>query len=353
SPRVLRNFMRDRPMQLVLGVFLGIFAYCLVVLRTIRGEGELAFIPSVAVLAGMAYALAGIALLIFFIHHVAQGIQAASIIGRIADDTSSAVDHLFPRDVGEPAGAAGRPADLPRRWTEVPAAGTGYVVSVDGEGLLGIARDRGRVVRLRVGVGDFVTEGSGLLDLAGTDPVEEGEAGRLRRCVVLGPQRTVEQDAAFGFQQLVDVALKALSPGINDPTTACMAIDRLGGLLGRLASRRMPDGQRMQDGRLLVVLQVPRFPDLALEALEPVLQHCRGDVQVLQRLAAALATVEQRTGDPARRQPMQVFARELARAVRRLPPSRRRKPLLEAARSLERSLGGRAARGVPGADADR
>lgn len=97
SPRVLRNFMRDRPTQVVLGIFVGIFAYCLVVLRTIRGGDEGAFIPSLSVLGGMAYALVGIGTLIFFIHHVAMSIQAASIVQRIASDTESALDQVFPR----------------------------------------------------------------------------------------------------------------------------------------------------------------------------------------------------------------------------------------------------------------
>jgi uncharacterized membrane protein len=102
SPRVLRNFMSDHPTQLVLGVFVGCFAYCLVVLRTIREDDDLGdFTPTLAVLGGMAYALVGIAFLIYFIHHVAQSIQASFIAARIADEVDHAVEHMFPDDIGQ------------------------------------------------------------------------------------------------------------------------------------------------------------------------------------------------------------------------------------------------------------
>ncbi|RYY72153.1 MAG: DUF2254 domain-containing protein, partial [Comamonadaceae bacterium] len=258
SPRVLRNFMRDRPTQWVLGVFVGIFAYCLVVLRTIRGGDEGAFIPSMAVLGGMGYALAGIALLIFFIHHVARSIQASSILGRIADDTSRAIDRMFPEELGaEPAADEAPP--MPAAWTPVPAPRSGYVEAMDAEGLLALACDLHRVLRLEVGVGGFIAEGAPLAVAGGTAPLDRKDLARLLACVQLGTQRTVQQDAAFGLQQMVDVALRALSPGVNDPTTACMCIDQLSASLARLAARDIPGPFRMKDGALRVVVPTPDF----------------------------------------------------------------------------------------------
>ena len=142
SPRVLRNFMRDAPTQVVLGVFVGVFAYCLVVLRTIRGGDEGAFIPSLSVLAGMGYAFVGIAVLIFFIHHVARSIQASAILARIAADTAAAIDQLFPQELAGAPPEADGDRTLPGCWQEVRAQRSGYVVTVDSEGLLDPRRKR-------------------------------------------------------------------------------------------------------------------------------------------------------------------------------------------------------------------
>lgn len=301
SPRVLRNFMRDAPTQVVLGVFVGIFAYCLVVLRTIRGGDEGAFIPSLSVLAGMGYAFVGIAVLIYFIHHVARSIQASSILARIAEETAAAIDHLFPEQLASSPAEQGGPVIVPEEWQEVRAARSGYLGSVDAAALLALSRECGRVLRVEHPVGAFVAEGAVVVAAAGRDPLGRHEAERLSACVVLGSQRTVEQDAAFGLQQLVDVALRALSPGINDPTTACMCIDRLGALLGRLGRRSMPSPERFEHGQLRVIAPAPDFGRLLADAFDPVVRHSRGDLQVLRSVLDALATVIDSVDAPARR----------------------------------------------------
>jgi uncharacterized membrane protein len=323
SPRVLRNFMRDRPTQYVLGVFLGIFAYCLIVLRTIRADDDSPFIPSLAVLGGMIYAFMGIALLIFFIHHVAQSMQAGSILQRISDDTVAAIDHLFPDELGKPASEECGTQPVPAHWTAVQAGASGYVISIDNDGLMRIARETGRVLRLSSRVGAFVAAGSVFVEASGTEALDDACQGELRRMVVTGPQRTTEQDAAFGLQQLVDVALKALSPGINDPTTACMCVDRLGDMLARLASRRLPEPQRVADGKLRVIAPAPDFGELLTMSLRPVLHHSRGDLQVLARVTVALDTVQARTRDARRRSDLRAVVQELQRELLAVRPNER------------------------------
>ena len=309
SPRVLRNFMRDAPTQVVLGVFVGIFAYCLVVLRTIRGGDEGAFIPSLSVLAGMGYAFAGIAVLIYFIHHVARSIQASSILARIADDTAAAIDQLFPQELAASPAEAAEAAVLPGAWQEVRAGRSGYLVSVDGAALLALSRDTGRVLRVERPVGVFVAEDAVVAAAGGGEPLDPRDADRLLACLVLGSHRTVEQDAAFGLQQLVDVALRALSPGINDPTTACMCVDRLGALLARLARRRMPEPLRFEDGTLRVIAPAPDFESLVAGSLDPVVHHGKGDLQLLDSVLNALATIMAAAGAP---EQMQALRRRLA-----------------------------------------
>lgn len=323
SPRVLRNFMRDRPTQLVLGIFVGIFAYCLVVLRTIRGGDEGGFIPSLSVLAGMAYALVGIGTLIFFIHHIAMSIQAASIVQRIVSDTESALDQLFPKQAEEPGQAqpAAGAECLPDGWEPVTAARSGYVQAIHNEALLQFGVDCGRIVRLRVPVGGYVGRGTTLLEVGGDGQLDEASVRRVRAAVAIGRQRNVDQDPEFGLQQLVDIALRALSTGVNDPTTACMCLRGLGTLLAELAARPQPAWLHFRSGALRLVAPVPDFGEIVRAALGPVLRHARGDVQVLGVAVSALAEIAD-AAEGARRRALAKTVRELSAAVSQVRPRR-------------------------------
>ncbi|MEJ7931918.1 DUF2254 domain-containing protein [Ramlibacter sp. AN1015] len=338
SPRVLRNFMRDRPTQVVLGVFVGIFAYCLVVMRTVRGEDSIAFVPSLAVLGGLLYALVGIALLIYYIHHVAQSIQAPAIMRRLASDTARAIDELFPSGVGQSPEAVGADRRIPSEWVTVRAEHSGYLTQLSGESLMDYAREESRVVWLCHQVGDFVSEGAPLVAISGHRPIKEDEADRLRKCVMLGTMRTVDQDVRFGLSQLVDVAVRALSPGMNDVATACMCVDRLGSLMARLASRFMPSPLRFEEDELRVIAPAPGFDDLLLLAFEPIVRHSRGERHVLERVMDALGTIGGATSDPQRRAALMRVVRELQLELQLIQPRARSRELRSRLRTLERSL---------------
>ncbi|WP_119154647.1 DUF2254 domain-containing protein [Caldimonas tepidiphila] len=303
SPRVLRNFMNDRPTQFVLGVFVGIFAYCLVVLRTVRSSDEGAgFLPSFAVLGGVVLALFGVAMLIYFIHHVASSIHASSILERIAGETTRAIDRLFPCRLGEALPATEDcAAGMPTRWHPVAAKSTGYIVGVDDAGLLEFAARQDRVVRLAHCIGDFVIEGRPLAELSGDAPPGEADADALCRLLSIQRQRTVHQDAPYGVQQIVDVAVKALSPGVNDPTTAVMCIDHLTALLVRLAGRHIPGPCRSDGCTLRVVARGPDFESLSALAFDAIVSHTRGDAEVFARLLHAIGIVEEAVTEPSRR----------------------------------------------------
>ncbi|MCE3269783.1 MAG: hypothetical protein K0S57_180 [Ramlibacter sp.] len=335
SPRVLRNFMRDRPTQAVLGVFVGIFAYCLVVLRTIRGGDEGGFIPSLAVLGGLGLAFAGIGVLIFFIHHVAVSIQASTILHNIGQDTAEAIDRLFPEELGAPAPPDVGEVELPGRWHPVAASRNGYVASIDTDALLMAACESDRVIRLRVSAGAYLSEGDVLLEVGGEEPPSGAVCSRLRGCIDMARQRTVEQDPGYGLQQLVDVALRALSPGINDPTTATMCVDQIGSLLARLARRRLPDPHRFQDGRLRVIAPAPDFRVMCELALLPVVRHARLDLQVIGRVLDAVEAIAAAacTGD--RRRGLDRIARDLHAELAQVRPRRRSREAVKRLRALE------------------
>ncbi len=324
TSRILRNFMRDRANQAVLGAFVGIFVYCLWVLRTIsEGEGEgYSFVPPTAVLFAVVLALVGIACLIFFIHHIAQAIQAENIILAATGETLSAVERLFPEDMGEGADEeVDIPAMLPEGadWRPVPAGATGYLQRVDEDGLLAFARDHGVVVRVEFGVGDFVVEGSALVSLTPAPPpasVAAANSGRdagdvaraLRGLFAIGGQRTMVQDASYGIRQIVDVALKALSPGVNDTTTAVSCVEHLTAIMARVAGRRMPSEYRLEDGQVRAIVRRPGFEVMLGRAFDQIRQSAGGNVATLRAQVDGLAVIAERTKDPDRRR---AIARQL------------------------------------------
>lgn len=305
TSRVLRNFMRDRINQGVLGVFVGIYAYCLVVLRTIRGGDEGAFLPVLAVLVGLILAFVGIAFLIFFIHHISVSIQASSIVARVARETIAAVDQLFPQqlseDPDEDVDKDFAPFLTEQAWSACPAREMGYIESVDADALLALARDSGTIVRMERGIGEFVVEGTPLISIADLAALDENMGEALNAAYVISEHRMVQQDVGFGIRQLVDIALKALSPGINDTTTAVMCVDYLTAIFVRLVDRRIAMSHRLDQGELRVIARGTSFESLLAEAFDGIRQNTKGNVAVLSRMLDALQTIASLTASQHRR----------------------------------------------------
>jgi uncharacterized membrane protein len=305
TSRVIRNFMRDRVNQVVLGMFVGIFAYCLVVLRTIRGGDEGAFVPTLAVMGGLILAFVGIAFLIYFIHYISMSIQASSIIARVSHETIAAVDHLFPNELAEYEDENGEDnlqsslANQP--WSAVPTRETGYIEMIDTDVLLDVARERGTILRMECGIGDFVIAGTPLVSVINPDGLNEETAAELNAAYVISRQRSVETDAAFGIRQIVDIAMKALSPGINDTTTAVMCVDYLAVILVRLASRRIAPAHLFHQGELRVLARGPHFESLLSEAFDQIRQNAVGNVAIMSRMIWALQTIASLTANASRR----------------------------------------------------
>ncbi|MEO6025765.1 MAG: DUF2254 domain-containing protein [Candidatus Binatia bacterium] len=345
TSRILRTFMRDRWSQAVLGIFLGVYAYCLVVLRTIRGGDEGAFVPSVAVIVGVLLAFVAIGFLIFFIHHISSSIQATSIIKAAADETIAAIDRLFPHRLGE-ASDTGAAREIEREtkhrcWQPIPAVRTGYVQGVDGPGLIGFARDRNALVRMECGVGEFIVESSPLVSLCCDEPLNEGAAAALDRIYSIGRQRTMVQDAGFGVRQIVDVALRALSPGSNDTTTAVTCVDYLTAVLARLAARDFESPYRMDEGELRVIARGPTFQSLLDEAFDQIRQNATGNVAILRVLLRAVEVVAGRTADAERRRALRRQAELIVEVAARTIPVMRDYESLEAVlKRLALLLGG-------------
>ena len=303
--------MGDRANQFVLGTFVGVYCYCLVVLRTIRGGDEGAFVPSIAVLGGFLLALVSVGVLIFFIHHIAAALQASAILDRVRQTTEDAIADLFPENVAraleEDLEASAAALDR-AHWRTIASTKTGYVQTVDTEGLVAFAREHGVVVRMERAVGDFVATGAPLVALTPAPDAEvrpssdSGDASRSANALfTTNAHRTIDQDASFGILQIVDIALKALSPGINDTTTAVTCVDHLGALLGCLARRHIPSRARGEHGRLRVIATSPTFDSLVSLAFADIRRNATSNVTVLWRMLDALETIARFTDDPGRR----------------------------------------------------
>jgi uncharacterized membrane protein len=305
TSRILRNFMRDRVTQVVLGIFAGIFTYCLIVLRTIRGGDEGGFVPSLAVFFGVVLSIGGIGILIFFIHHIASSIQASSLIASVADETMVAVDRLFPGKLGQgPVDDDEDQARLPlpeRNWQAVPAKGNGYIQSVDNAALLRLAREHKIIVRMERGIGEFVVHDTTLASLALEEPPEKEIIAALQAAYSISRHRTLKQDIAFGIRQIVDMALRALSPSTNDTTTAVMCVDYLKAILARLASRNIPSSRRYEEGELRVITIEPTFASLVAESFDQIRGSSIGNVSIMIRMLDALQTIASLTASPSRR----------------------------------------------------
>ncbi len=337
SPRVLRNFMGDRANQLFLGYFVAVFAYALVVLRTIRGGETSAFVPSIAVLVGLTLAIASVGILIFFVHHIASSMQASTIISSIAADTVRAIDRLFPEPMGD-AEDPGDGASLPAvAWHPAASSRSGYLQDVDAEGLLAFAEQRSSIVSMVKGVGEFVTEGEPLVLVTGE--VDQQDCARLNALFSLGHHRTIDQDSAFGVRQIVDIALKALSPGVNDVTTAIVSLDYLGTILVRMAQRRVSAWRRGGDGEVRVIGRGATFESLVADAFDEIRDAARDNLAIYQRILQTIDTIAGQTRSRPRRD---VLARHLTlteqAALRCLPGEFHRARVRERAAASRRRL---------------
>jgi uncharacterized membrane protein len=292
SPRVLRTFLADHKTQGVLGLFVGTFVYALLGLRSVRGasDGLPPRVPPLTIWLAVVLAVLCVATFIFYLHHVAQSIRAAVVLSRIGDESRECLGRLYPEGLG-PEAEPSEPA--PRRPTGVPAllvphpGPSRILTSVDEETLWRQACRADVTVRLVPGVGDFLPEGAPLFEVW-------GDAGRLdvealTSAVELGLERTTQQDVAFGLRQLVDVAELALSPGVNDPTTAVQALDQIHDLLRRLVRRRLPSPVRVDaQGRMRLILPRPGWDDFVRLGLDEVRLYGRGSLQVSRRLRSVL-----------------------------------------------------------------
>jgi len=298
SPRLLRNFLRDRPNQLVLGVFVGTFAYSAAGLFTVGVSGgqRTDQFPRFAVTVAIALLFVSLALLVFFADHLAHSLQVDHIM-RVVERSTLPVIHTLPGTLGQ------APPARPEHAIAVAARSSGYVQVVHEQALLALAVDTGVSIRLRPRPGEHVVAGSTLAWIWARSPDQEPSnpdkfAILLAATVRIGFERTLEQDPGFGLRQLIDAACKALSPAVNDPYTAIQAVDHLAVLFAALAERPLGDlVVSAPNDTVTIVVPSRSFASLLDGAVGLIRRYAASEPTVIHALLRLLRNTLGATGD--------------------------------------------------------
>lgn len=320
TPRILRNFMRDRANQFILGYFVGIFAYSMITLLAIRSSGVVQFIPVIAVFVGLLFGLGGVIVLIFFIHHISSSLQITKILNNIVDDTKKSIQTIFPKNVADPAEQNEKlqawQADKNQQWLTVPSASSGYVQNVDTARLIKYAEDNDVILRMECGIGKFIPRGAALISItrdnyndAGKSGLDEEIINTLNANYGIERHRTIERDVSYGIRQIVDIALKALSIGVNDTSTGVNCVHFLSDILGEIARKKFTPKVRSIDGRPRLITEAPDFRDYVETAFDQIRISGKGNMAILEQLAEAISFISICTRDKSR---LQILKQQLA-----------------------------------------
>ncbi len=292
TPRVLRQFTASRSNQFVLGVYTATFVYALLVLRSVRSQTESvqsAFVPALSITVAIALALLCLGLLIFFIHHMSRSLQVAVIMDRVHRELVAQVDALYPLDAAEPNAVSEAPMYGTVPLATIRSQQAGFIRRIDEAALCDMPLANIRALRIVPRVGQFITHGGTLAELDPPAELTDELADQLRAAFVIDLMPSINQDPLFGVRQLVDIALKALSPGINDMTTAEYALNYLGDALGRLAERPFPQTVYLiNQHRTRISFNRPSWDDFVTAAFNQVRRAGENDPHVTATLLRVL-----------------------------------------------------------------
>lgn len=293
GPRLIRVFQSDRRTHFVLGLFVLTIVYCVIVLRSVHGAAPLAEVPHASVTVGTALSLLAVLAILGFIQGVAKSIAADEVVRRVRLELDTAVAELPELDgIDQGSPASDVPPHLDENGKRIPLPREGYVQAVDYAQMVRWAEQHGVILRLDFRAGDFVVDGDHRV-LIYPHPGDTAQARReIDRFIVSGNERTPTQDLEFAIRHLVEVALRALSPGINDPFTAKAVIDRLRGALSRLAGRGLPSPKlRDASGELRVVRPVMAYGHVLDAAFHQIRQAGSSKPAVLIHMLEAITAI--------------------------------------------------------------
>lgn len=324
--RLVRNVMGASIADLVIGQYIGTSLYCMLVLQNVReahGDSP-AFTPQVGTAVGLMLGLISMGMLIWFIHHVATAIQAPTIILEVSRDLNEAINRLFPERIGE---AADKDTDeealeqqnrqsfneilsgVGKHNITVPSKQEGYIEGIDGESLISLGLELNGVVELMCKPGDYITKEQLLARVwfqNQTETEEDSEEqtetviNTVLRVIIIGLRRTPRQDVSYAARELVEIAVRALSPGINDPFTAMSCVDRLGGALGRLVERSYPSQIRRDSESVprVLVTTADGFAEVLTRSFGMIREYGSSNTAVSLKMLEALTGIASHASRP-------------------------------------------------------
>ena len=287
GPRLLDNFMRDRGNQVTLGTFVATFLYCLLVLRVVRGSGVSGdegfdvgvFVPQLSVLIALVLTIASVGELIYFIHHVPDSIHISTVLQRLSNDMSQKFDELYPETVGDPFDIDNE-EELPSFdfVQEIRSKASGYLQGIDDADLMEFAKSKHAVVQLLRRPGDFIRENEPIAKVTKIDDWCDKHVDQVCYGFTIGFSRTPTQDIFFILNEFVEVATRALSPGVNDPFTAMQCMDWLSVGLVKLSRRQLPSIRRVDsEGDIRIITTKTSLDDFVDTMLGQLVPYAKDD----------------------------------------------------------------------------
>ncbi|EPR67141.1 DUF2254 domain-containing protein [Cyclobacterium qasimii] len=293
GPRLIKNFMYDRINQTVLGTYVSLYIYCLIVLNTVKDTDQLEFVPIISVFFALVMTIGNILLLIIFIHHVANSIQADNIIGKISKNLSTNLKVLFPEQIGKAASSTFELEEVRSKFSYTTALKSnkeGYLQYIDAETLMEEVSDKDLFLELYFRPGDYLFLGREMGKIYSHKNLSDEELETLKDNFLTGRTRTSQQDAEHAIHQMVEIAARALSPGVNDPYTAIACIDNLSNTMAYLTTVKFPSSYRIgAHDRLRIYANALTFEGMMDAAFNAIRQYSKGNPPVIIHLMAAMA----------------------------------------------------------------
>ena len=311
--RLIRTYRNRRTTHFTLGIFVSTSLFCILVLASIRELNDTAFVPTASVVVGILLTVVCLATLVYYIHDMSQAIQAPHVIQRSADDLDDAIEKLFPYSIGQQADdfkresgdkAAPSKAELELAASKlnqphilVGCERIGYIQAIENETLMGIASDSDLTIQLLIRPGDFLFRDRPIAEVFSRSEIQAGDADAtrsrietvIRKSMIVGPNRTHMQDVRYAFDELVDIAVRALSPGVNDPFTAINCVDRIHAALVTLRVREIPSPYRLcKNGELRVIAKPVSLNECIEGSLGVIRDYADGNPVVERRIDSAL-----------------------------------------------------------------
>lgn len=295
GPRLMRNFMMDKGTQVVLGTFIATFLFCIVIFCSLSFKAPIAFEPGVTVAVAILMTCFSVCTLVYFIHHVAMSIQADVVIDDVYCELQGNIAKLFPalsKEKSPQSDSLFTQRQDKNRQISVYAPFSGYLQLIDKKSLLTLAEQSHCIIELHFSAGDFIVENTIIATVHLSNKTESGSSDGISKSIightVYGSCRTPVQDPEFAVHQLVEIALRALSPGINDPYTAITCIDKLNAVLCRLTTKVFPETEVLVDGVVRLICKSLTFTDIATAAFDQIRQQSVNNLAVTIKMLDAL-----------------------------------------------------------------